>query len=824
MAFLDTASGELIGQVPGRRTALLRFGEGFLWSMTADGTLEQIDPDDQEVVRSHRRRRAPGRPRGRRGLGLGHGRRLADAAANRREVRLGRPDPTAPANRFAMGRRRRRFRRRGLRLGRPGRLARAPDRAADRPRRAQLPRAGGQRRALRATVRHGSSRPGWARCGGWTPRRTRSPRRCGCVPTAAAPRSAAGSCGFRRDRTVWKFADIGNPSAPLASVELAGAGDELAYGDGALWATTRRRRARSPASTRARSDEDVHRRPRGEGHRGGRRSRRGRRGPQRRRRDRGAPGADRALHLQHGLALGHRSGDCDEPLAVAARVRDLREADELSRRTGAGRLARPARGRGSSADRVGRRAHLLLPDPEGLPLLAAVERAGHGGDVQVHDRAGAVAQARSDRPWRRRSRRTSSAWTRIGLDELCTSPGSAPMATRSRSSSTPPPRTSRPGWRCPTSAPCRSGCRSSRTASRSRSPRQARTTSPSISRRSSRSSSATPTTRARGHSGLTRSSFAARTCQRPMSFPRSSAARPTTSGSSTLWGATYRSSRTGALADRYGPPHRAGSPRFFVSPLLAIDYIALNAQRPLFSDPRLRRAVNFALDRRAIADTYGWPPADHYLPPGMPGYRNAHLYPAGRPDLARARALARGRGGRAVLHVCDIPHCTQWARIIRRNLAAIGIEVVVRVSSDPLARAQRGGARRHAADEDERELQPPLLPGPRHVPRKRARASRAREHSSGGRPRPTVPIAACRRAGSDTKRFERKLERIRRLGGREREAAAGALDLEIARAAPGAVLVSETYTQFFSARMGCQTFQPLYFGVDLAALCMREGG
>ena len=75
-----------------------------------------------------------------------------------------------------------------------------------------------------------------------------------------------------------------------------------------------------------------------------------------------------------------------------------------------------------------------------------------------------------------------------------------------------------------------------------------------------------------------------------------------------------------------------------------------------------------------------------------------------------------------------------------------------------------------------------------------------------------------------TRRFEGELERIRRLGGREREAAAGTLDLEIARAAPGAVLVSESFSQFFSARMGCQTFQPLYFGVDLAALCMREGG
>ena len=125
-----------------------------------------------------------------------------------------------------------------------------------------------------------------------------------------------------------------------------------------------------------------------------------------------------------------------------------------------------------------------------------------------------------------------------------------------------------------------------------------------------------------------------------------------------------------------------------MSPVLAIDYLAFNARRPLFSDARLRRAVNFALDRRAIADTYGWPPADHYLPPGMPGYRDSHLYPLGRPNLERARALARGRGGRAVLDVCDVPYCTQWARIIRRNLAAIGIDVVVRVSSDPLARAR----------------------------------------------------------------------------------------------------------------------------------------
>ena len=279
----------------------------------------------------------------------------------------------------------------------------------------------------------------------------------------------------------------------------------------------------------------------------------------------------------------------------------------------------------------------------------------------------------------------------------------------------------------------------------------------------------------------------------------------------------------GPFAKRYGPPHREGAPRFLVSPQLAIDYLALNARRPLFSDPRLRRAVNFALDRRAISDTYGWPAADHLLPPGMPGYRDSHLYPLGHPDLERARALARGRGGRAVLEVCDIPYCTQWARIIRRSLAAIGIKVVVRVSSEPLARDRARSApadllltRISATFPSYYQDPVTFLDNVLALPRSR---TRLREQATAGCPYCGVPPGWF-----PTRRFERKLERIRRLGSREREAAAGTLDLEIARAAPGAVLVSETISQLFSARIGCQTFQPLYFGVDIAALCLRKDG
>ena len=257
-----------------------------------------------------------------------------------------------------------------------------------------------------------------------------------------------------------------------------------------------------------------------------------------------------------------------------------------------------------------------------------------------------------------------------------------------------------------------------------------------------------------------------------------------------------------------------------MSPLLAVRYLAFNRRSPLFADARVRRAVNFALDRRALADLFGWPPADHYLPPAMPGYRDSHLYPLGRPDLERARALARGRGGRAVLHVCQYTYCKQFAGIIRANLAAIGIQVTVKAARDPGARASAEGGdmlltQLSAAFPSYYQDPVTFLENTLATPRSRARLRRV--GPSRFDDRPVVPPGWL--PGG---RFQRELEQIGRLGGPDREAAAGALDLEIARAAPGAVLLSETVTAFFSARMGCQTFQPLYYGVDIAALCMHD--
>ena len=101
------------------------------------------------------------------------------------------------------------------------------------------------------------------------------------------------------------------------------------------------------------------------------------------------------------------------------------------------------------------------------------------------------------------------------------------------------------------------------------------------------------------------------------------------------------------LAGRYGPASAAarnGRQRYFVNPRLGLAYLALNTSRPLFSDVRLRKAVNYAIDRRALArhGNLGTGPfpailTDQYLPPAMPGA-------SPRPS-SRLRVTCSGRAG-----------------------------------------------------------------------------------------------------------------------------------------------------------------------------------
>ena len=121
----------------------------------------------------------------------------------------------------------------------------------------------------------------------------------------------------------------------------------------------------------------------------------------------------------------------------------------------------------------------------------------------------------------------------------------------------------------------------------------------------------------------------------------------------------------GQAAAYFLPDHRS---QVRINPLMVTGYMFLNVNAPPFNDQRVRRAVNFALDRRRIVSGYGGPiaatPTCQILPPHLPGYHRycpftRHPQPNGRwqrPDLARARRLVAASGTRGMkITVWDTP-------------------------------------------------------------------------------------------------------------------------------------------------------------------------
>jgi ABC-type transport system substrate-binding protein len=269
---------------------------------------------------------------------------------------------------------------------------------------------------------------------------------------------------------------------------------------------------------------------------------------------------------------------------------------------------------------------------------------------------------------------------------------------------------------------------------------------------------------------------------------------------------------------KYGPGSqaaKAGHQQYFISAASGIRYLHMNTSRPLFADSRLRRAVNYAIDRRAlfaqeqkfpVSFFSGGPPTSDYLAPSIAGAREFHLYPL-TPDLRRAKRLAGHRHATAMLYAPSLPPWPQEAQIIRNDLKPLGIDVQIKEFPvnwffDRL----------------------PLL---RHKPYDLAVSG----WSVGLDPVEWLDIFGGLRLGQryfggsyshfDNPSFDRGLQAAEKLSGTSRLRAFGRLELDLERLAPVAAIATTASQDFFSARIGCQLYQPFY-GIDLGALCLRR--
>ena len=218
-------------------------------------------------------------------------------------------------------------------------------------------------------------------------------------------------------------------------------------------------------------------------------------------------------------------------------------------------------------------------------------------------------------------------------------------------------------------------------------------------------------------------------------------------------------------------------------------YLALNWRRPLFANIRMRRAVQYALDRTQMPL-----PATRIGSPKSSGYNASPLYPLAG-DIAAAREFTRGRKSRAVLLAFVDPYSEPFVEALRTALARIGTTVTLL----PLTNADfaNGGAGY------------------------RAKAARS-DLSWGSVHAHTADQVEYLGQLFLPQRERDELNRIGTLASPERERRAAVLARRIDQQSLFAVYGYSTVPELVSKRLGCIVHQPQYAGVDLAALCLGD--
>jgi len=95
---------------------------------------------------------------------------------------------------------------------------------------------------------------------------------------------------------------------------------------------------------------------------------------------------------------------------------------------------------------------------------------------------------------------------------------------------------------------------------------------------------------------------------------------------------------------------QAAADRYSAETTNSTYYFFLNQREEPFDDVRVRQAVHFAIDKRALARIFGGllQPGCNFLPPGMQGYQKIEPCPYGDPNqppnVERARQLIREAG------------------------------------------------------------------------------------------------------------------------------------------------------------------------------------
>ena len=257
--------------------------------------------------------------------------------------------------------------------------------------------------------------------------------------------------------------------------------------------------------------------------------------------------------------------------------------------------------------------------------------------------------------------------------------------------------------------------------------------------------------------------------------------------------------------------------RFFIDAGASLRMFVLNTSRPLFrNNPKLRQAVNFAVDRKAILRERG--PLAGYAHRPVPA---ACSCPASETSAStRSRRLTwrgqssspRGtpRSGKAVLYTCElVPRLVAQAQVLSANLKEIGLEVEIEPFPSGVLFSKLGDAGRavrHRLGRLDRHRSPTATRSSTGC----STAARSRTRPTSGTS-PTSTRRSTTGCSSRPRDSRTGTERDRGV----RRARRGHLE---ERSAGDPVLLRQHRSRLVSARTGCVVINP---ELDLTAVCLK---
>jgi len=265
-----------------------------------------------------------------------------------------------------------------------------------------------------------------------------------------------------------------------------------------------------------------------------------------------------------------------------------------------------------------------------------------------------------------------------------------------------------------------------------------------------------------------------------------------------------------SLARQYG----VNKAQYWVNPDISTNYFAMNTVHAPMNNVKTRKAVQYAMDRKALIATQGaraGAATDQLLPPSLQGFKNANLYPF-RPQISQAKKLLGNKSINVTLFEGGSDIRKARAAALQAQLKRSGINVnITQLSTGVMYKrcGTKSEAESGAVDicdvgwvadyPDPFDFVDVLLNG------KNIQDSNNNNYSY-----------------FNSSKYNRQMDAANKLVGAKRYSTYGNLDIAISKnASPNAYWINFNNRDFIGPKTGCWTFQPIYASPDFTLLCKK---